>query len=145
MARPSKPTVARRDARAFQPVRAVTYPRVAELASCRAEMAFDDRVCLILFGVGLTTLERIESGEVEPAPDVAARLDRFLLAPQLGDYLGFQPGRLEFPQTGPTGGGLGGSRTVGDSPLGRRHAGPPPPLGDASKASSTGACPRGHR
>lgn len=55
----------------------------ADLASWRARRAggehyLDESCALILFGVGLDTIERIERGEVAPEPDLAERIGRFI-------------------------------------------------------------------
>lgn len=62
------------------------FDRAAALAMWRAGEQPDEIQCLRLFGVGPETLQRIESGEVEPEPDVAERIARFLDQSQsLGD------------------------------------------------------------
>jgi len=48
----------------------------AELAAWRSEVRPDALQCHLLFGVGPATLERIESGEVEPEADIAERIAR---------------------------------------------------------------------
>lgn len=50
-------------------------PLPAMLARWRAgQAALSDKVAHILFGVGLATLQRIERGEIEPEPELAARI-----------------------------------------------------------------------
>jgi transcriptional regulator with XRE-family HTH domain len=61
---------------AFQPDRS----RVGELARCRAFHGLSEADCLVWFGVGPATLERIESGEVEPSDELEQRIARFLSA-----------------------------------------------------------------
>lgn len=56
----------------------MTFARAAELATWRAQAERTEGQCMSLFGIGRETLQRIESGEVEPEPDVAARIGRFL-------------------------------------------------------------------
>lgn len=45
-----------------------------QLAAWRAEVQPEPWQCVLLFGVGPDTLERIEAGEVEPEADVAERI-----------------------------------------------------------------------
>lgn len=79
--------------------------RAADLARARAAVSLSEDSCLVWLGVGLATLERIESGEVEPSDDTAERIDRFL---QLYGGGFFPTSALRPPVThsgGPPGGG----------------------------------------
>jgi hypothetical protein len=51
----------------------------AQLATWRARVGPDEATCRHLFGVGRETLQRIESGEIEPEPDIAERIETELL------------------------------------------------------------------
>jgi DNA-binding XRE family transcriptional regulator len=51
----------------------------AELAAWRAGRTyFDETQAMILFGIGLDTIQRIERGKVEPEPDIAERIARVI-------------------------------------------------------------------
>jgi transcriptional regulator with XRE-family HTH domain len=52
--------------------------RRGELARSRAFHGLTEEDCLVWFGVGMATLERIEAGEVEPGAELEARIARFL-------------------------------------------------------------------
>lgn len=52
--------------------------RAGELARARATRNLTDDDCLIWFGVGLATIERVEAGEIEPDAELAGKIDRFL-------------------------------------------------------------------
>lgn len=58
----------------------MSFDRAATLASWRAEARPDEIQCRLLFGVGPEVLERIEAGEVEPEPDIAARILSVILS-----------------------------------------------------------------
>lgn len=51
----------------------------ARLAEWRSTAIGDE--CLLRFGVGAETLQRIESGEIEPEPEIAARIHAFFTLP----------------------------------------------------------------
>lgn len=51
------------------------------LARFRAASPLDEETSIILFGVGLETLQRIERGEVDPEPDLAERIGH-VIGPQ---------------------------------------------------------------
>jgi hypothetical protein len=52
--------------------------RAAELARSRASAGLSEEDCLIWFGVGRATLERVEAGEILPGAELEHRIDRFL-------------------------------------------------------------------
>lgn len=52
--------------------------RAAELARTRAGRELSEEDCFIWFGVSRAVLERIESGEIIPSDEVAAKIDRYL-------------------------------------------------------------------
>lgn len=85
--------------------------RLADLSAFRAELRLDEEECRAWFGVGPATLERIESGEVEPAPDVAERIDRFIEICG-GGFHSFPPAAPHPPSTH-----SGGSRRGGGGGL----------------------------
>lgn len=53
----------------------MSYRYQAQLATWRARVGPSEAMCLALFGVGRETLQRIETGEVDPEPDIGARID----------------------------------------------------------------------
>lgn len=77
---------------AAAPAAARPYGRGGELARCRASAWLDEAGCIAWFGVGRSTIDRIERGEVEPGDEVAQRIDRFLAV---------DGGRGDVPFTGP--------------------------------------------
>lgn len=52
--------------------------RAAELTRARAARHLSEEDCMVWFGVGRATLERVEAGEVEPSPELGDKIDRFL-------------------------------------------------------------------
>lgn len=60
----------------------------ASMARYRAASPLDEETALILFGVGLETLQRIERGEVDPEPE---------LAEKIGHVIGLAPHSSTFP------------------------------------------------
>jgi transcriptional regulator with XRE-family HTH domain len=52
--------------------------RAGELARSRAFHGLSEEDCLVWFGVGRSTLERIEAGEVEPSEELEQRIHLFL-------------------------------------------------------------------
>lgn len=75
----------------------MTFERAATLAMWRAGQQPDDVQCQRLFGVGPEILQRIESGEVEPEPDVAERILRVILSTPPVAHSGGSLGAGGFP------------------------------------------------
>lgn len=61
-----------------------TFASHAALAAWRSRAALSELQCLALFGVGRCTLQRIESGEIEPEGDLARRIELALRREQDG-------------------------------------------------------------
>lgn len=81
--------------------------RAAELARARAFHGLTEEDCLVWFGVGIATLERLEAGEVEPSEELEARIARFLNVVGGGSPLSPSAHSRPSPThgAGPTGGG----------------------------------------
>jgi DNA-binding XRE family transcriptional regulator len=52
--------------------------RAAALARARAIQGMSEEDCLVWFGVGRATIERVEAGEIVPSLELADKIDRYL-------------------------------------------------------------------
>lgn len=57
----------------------MTFALHAQLATWRARTGPSEEQCLALFGIGRETLQRIESAEIEPEPEIIERIETELL------------------------------------------------------------------
>jgi DNA-binding XRE family transcriptional regulator len=80
----------------------------AELAAWRAGRTyFDETQAMILFGIGLDTIQRIERGKVEPEPDIAERIARVIH--NIHPHSPASPSAADVSPATPTAGSEGGA------------------------------------